>query len=246
MCRGSAWLEQTAVVTFGERCRSWVHELFNVPGNCFAVVLSVAAQRCFTTVGNNAALPLCSLIYALPQHIIKRFGDSMNEANIVSCGGVVIYRNKVLLLYKNRNGRNRGWVLPKGSLEPDETLKQAALREVTEESGAIPYLQKYLGKTEYSFKGTLLNHDKEPLGDAKETITKVVHWYLMTTNSFYCKPQTEEYFIDAGFYKQHEAYHLLKYDDERQIMRKAFIAKGKINAERKAKNLKNTEGMNAK
>ena len=161
------------------------------------------------------------------------------KTTIVSCGGVVIYRNKVLLLYKNRNGRNRGWVLPKGSLEDGESLKEAAIREVKEEAGADPFLQKYLGKTVYTFKGTLLNQDKKPISDVKETITKEVHWYLMTADSFYCKPQAEEFFVDAGFYKQHEAYHLIKYDDERQIMRKAFITKSKLAAEKRARDAKN-------
>ena len=161
--------------------------------------------------------------------ISKIWCDGMMNTAIVSCGGVVIYRNKVLLLYKNRNGRHKGWVLPKGSLESGETLKQAALREVREESGVIGRLQKYLGRTEYSFKGPLKGTD----GDDIETVSKTVHWYLMTTGSFFCKPQYEEYFVDVGFYKQHEAYHLLKYDDERQIMNRAFIARSKINQERK-------------
>ncbi|MCL2463089.1 MAG: hypothetical protein FWF44_10520, partial [Defluviitaleaceae bacterium] len=43
-----------------------------------------------------------------------------------------------------------------------------------------------------------------------------------TTVSFYCRPQAEEYVADAGFYKPHEAYYLLKYNDEKQIMRKAY------------------------
>ena len=29
-------------------------------------------------------------------------------------------------------------------------------------------------------------------------------------------------FADAGFYKFHEAYHLLKFNDERQILKKAY------------------------
>jgi len=45
----------------------------------------------------------------------------------------------------------------------------------------------------------------------------------MSAGSFYCKPQAEEFFADVGFYKQHEAYHLLKFHDERQIMRRAFV-----------------------
>ena len=30
-----------------------------------------------------------------------------------SCGGVVIFRGKILLLYKNFKNRYEGWVLPK-------------------------------------------------------------------------------------------------------------------------------------
>jgi len=129
----------------------------------------------------------------------------------VSCGGVVIHKGKVLLLYKNQNGRYMGWVLPKGTLEQDETFKQTALREVKEETGVTARVVKYLGKTNYNFRG----HE--------EMVNKTVHWYLMTTDSFYCKPQAEEFFCDAGFYKQHEAYHLLKFHDEKQILRRAFI-----------------------
>ena len=128
----------------------------------------------------------------------------------ISCGGVVIYKGKVLLLYKNQNGRYMGWVMPKGTLESGETYKQTALREVREETGVIARIIQYIGKTQYNFRGN------------DEIVNKTVYWYLMTTNSFYCKPQAEEYFADAGFYKQHEAYHLLKFHDEKQIMRKAY------------------------
>ena len=36
-----------------------------------------------------------------------------------SCGGVVIYRGKILALYKSYKNRYEGWVLPKGTVEPD-------------------------------------------------------------------------------------------------------------------------------
>ena len=54
-------------------------------------------------------------------------------------------------------------------------------------------------------------------------VNKSVHWYLMSADSFYCKPQSEEFFADAGFYKFHEAYHLLKFNDERQMLKRAFF-----------------------
>ena len=129
----------------------------------------------------------------------------------VSCGGVVIYKAKVLLLYKNQNGKYMGWVMPKGTLENGETYKQTALREVKEETGVTAKILKYVGKTQYSFR------------NGYDMVNKTVYWYLMTTDSFFSRPQAEEYFSDAGFYKQHEAYHLLKFHDEKQIMRRAYL-----------------------
>ena len=52
-----------------------------------------------------------------------------------SCGGVVIFRGKVLLLYKSYKNKYDGWVLPKGTVEFGETHEQTALREVLEETG---------------------------------------------------------------------------------------------------------------
>jgi len=143
----------------------------------------------------------------------------------VSCGGVIIYRGKVLLLYKNRNGKYMGWVLPKGTLEANESFKAAALREVKEESGVTAKVIKYLGKTEYTFYSF---GDANCTATDKKKVSKTVHWYLMTAKSFYCKPQAEEYFVDVGFYKQHEAYHLLKFHDERRIMRQAYMEYDKL------------------
>ena len=53
-----------------------------------------------------------------------------------SCGGVVIFRGKILLLYKNYKNRYDGWVLPKGTVEAGEEYKETALREVHEETGS--------------------------------------------------------------------------------------------------------------
>jgi len=126
-----------------------------------------------------------------------------------SCGGVVVHDGQVLLLYKNRIERQAGWVMPKGSLEAGETYKQTALREVLEETGVSADIVKFVGKTRYSFSSR------------RQVIDKSVFWYLMTSDSFYCVPQEDEYFEDAGYYKPHEAYHLLKFNDERRIMKQA-------------------------
>ena len=56
----------------------------------------------------------------------------------------------------------------------------------------------------------------------EDTVEKEVHWYLMVSSGYYSRPQREEYFVDSGYYKYHEAYHLLKFSNERQILEKAY------------------------
>ncbi|PKM96001.1 MAG: hydrolase [Firmicutes bacterium HGW-Firmicutes-1] len=128
----------------------------------------------------------------------------------VSCGGVVIHKGKILLLYKNYKQKYEGWVLPKGTVEKAEDYKDTAYREVSEEAGVSASIIKYIGKSQYSFIVS------------NETIIKDVHWYLMKSNTYYSKPQKEEYFVDAGYYKYHEAYHMLKFQNEKQILEIAY------------------------
>lgn len=127
-----------------------------------------------------------------------------------SCGGVVIFRGKVLVLYKNYHNKYEGWVLPKGTVEEGEDHKDTAIREVKEEGGATATIIKYVGKSEYTFTVP------------SDTVNKQVHWYLMMADSYNSKPQREEYFVDCGYYKFHEAYHLLKFNNEKMILDKAY------------------------
>jgi len=127
-----------------------------------------------------------------------------------SCGGVVIFRGKILVLYKNYRNKYEGWVLPKGTVEEGEEHKVTAVREVLEETGVNASIVKYIDKSQYSF--TI----------PENTVAKEVHWYLMIADNYYSKPQREEHFLDSGYYKYHEAFHLLKFANERQILEKAY------------------------
>ena len=122
-----------------------------------------------------------------------------------SCGGVVIYRGKILALYKSYKNRYEGWVLPKGTVEQGETHIQTALREVREEAGVKASVVKYIGKSHYNFTVP------------EDIVTKEVHWYLMTADNYHSRPQREEFFVDSGYYKFHEIYHLLRFSNEKQI-----------------------------
>ena len=98
---------------------------------------------------------------------------------VVKAGGGLVKNEKGEILFMFRRGK---WDLPKGKLDPGESLENCALREVEEETGVGSLtVQKFLLVTEHPYeeKGQLL---------LKET-----HWWLMTTNSQQpLVPQTEE------------------------------------------------------
>ena len=127
-----------------------------------------------------------------------------------SCGGVGIFRGKILVLYKNYKNRYEGWVLPKGTVEKGETYEETALREVKEETGVEAKIVDYIGRSQYTFNVQ------------EGVVSKEVHWYLMLADSYYSKPQREEFFVDSGYYKYYEAYHLLKFANEKLMLSKAY------------------------
>lgn len=126
----------------------------------------------------------------------------------ISSGGVVVFGNTILLLKKF----NGDWVLPKGRIEKDESKKEAALREVLEESGVRAEILKYIDSAQYKYK----NFKKE------EMVYKTVHWYLMKTKSMECTPQKNEGFIDAVFVHIDRVKDLVRYEDEKNIILKGL------------------------
>ncbi|MCC5912583.1 MAG: NUDIX hydrolase [Clostridiaceae bacterium] len=127
----------------------------------------------------------------------------------ISAGGVVIFGNAILLLKKY----NGDWVLPKGKVECEETIQETAVREVHEEASVKVEVLKYLGKIHYTFKNSWEDND---------VVNKTVHWFLMQSRAIDCLPLKEEGFIDAKFIHIDRAVDLAKYDDEKEIIKKAI------------------------
>lgn len=87
-----------------------------------------------------------------------------------SAGGFVLdaaNQNSVALIGRETRSRHLEWCVPKGHPEGDETIEQAAVREVFEETGIEVEILSPLGSINYQFKA----------GDA--LISKTVHHFLM-------------------------------------------------------------------
>jgi 8-oxo-dGTP diphosphatase len=85
---------------------------------------------------------------------------------------VLVPLDERVLLVRHRGGA-MPWALPGGGLEPDESLVEAALREVVEESGC-PSEPRALHGIFHSFNGGLSNHITvfvcTPLGMARPPV----------------------------------------------------------------------------
>ena len=113
-----------------------------------------------------------------------------NFSVLEAAGGVVMnYENKFLLI--ERMGK---WDIPKGKIEPIESPKHAALREVCEETGVCDLeIIEPLKETYHTY----VHKDKN--------ILKRTYWYLMKCNSFSdFVPQQEEQITDARWMNKEE------------------------------------------
>ena len=131
---------------------------------------------------------------------------------IIAAGGIVMNLNhEILWIYR------RGfWDLPKGKLDPNETIENCAIREVMEETGINHLvLGKLILTTTHQYHDKYLN----------EEVEKTTYWYQMSTDKLQAGiPQTEEDIEAVAWVKQADlAPYLAKtYDNIKKVM-EAFL-----------------------
>jgi len=87
----------------------------------------------------------------------------MARAPVMAAGGIVLRRGAPPLIAIVRQRKRNEWVLPKGKLDDGETPKEAAHREVLEETGHEVAIHEFLGTLVYQSGGR----------------SKVVHFWRM-------------------------------------------------------------------
>ncbi len=138
------------------------------------------------------------------------------------CGGVVLdrlSRDANIALIEVVKGRRPQWLLPKGHVEFGEPYEDAAIREVSEETGIpVPKVQilAYLGKIDYSF----------PPVPRYELHRKTVHFYLMLAHSTDLRITSrtrQEGIAAANWYSLDAAKEVVRYDGNREIIERAEL-----------------------
>jgi 8-oxo-dGTP diphosphatase len=90
----------------------------------------------------------------------------MARAPVLAAGGIVLRRAEPPLIAVVRLRKRNEWVLPKGKLDDGETPRDAAEREVLEETGHDVCVHEFLGTLVYESGGR----------------SKVVHYWRMETS----------------------------------------------------------------
>jgi len=131
---------------------------------------------------------------------------------IIAAGGIVVNPNKEILWIFRRGI----WDLPKGKLDPNETIEFCALREVMEETGICNLvLGELILTTTHRYHDKYLNTEVE----------KTTYWYKMSTDRLQDGiPQTEEDIEAIAWVKKEDIgpYLAKTYDSIKEVM-EAFL-----------------------
>jgi 8-oxo-dGTP pyrophosphatase MutT (NUDIX family) len=152
----------------------------------------------------------------LPAEPPDRPQHRLPEVEETSAGGVIIdvhdgVARIAVIARRNRAGRVE-WCLPKGHLESNETLAQAAVREVAEETGIVGRVLTSLGTIDYWFSAS------------GTRVHKIVHHFLLEATggelSIEGDPDAEA--IDAAWVPLDDAQSHLTFPNEQRIAQVAW------------------------
>jgi 8-oxo-dGTP pyrophosphatase MutT (NUDIX family) len=130
----------------------------------------------------------------------------------VSAGGVVYRREdgdlEVLLAARRTRRGDLAWGLAKGGIEADESIEEAAVREVREETGIDAEIEESLGETRYFYVWDEVR------------VRKVVHFFLMRSVGGDIDDHDDE-MEDVRWFPLERALKRAAYKGEREVLARA-------------------------
>lgn len=171
------------------------------------LVLSDIADAAATATGGGRAMTVRqSFDSSIPRTRCLNLDPYREPKPVTAAGGLVVRRGPlgVEIILIHRRGL---WDLPKGKLDPGETIEECAVREVNEELGiqdaaihraAGSTIHGYVDKTHYAVKTT--------------------HWFLMQTSAERFTPQASEQIEAVEWVEIPEALDRLGFDGLRRFV----------------------------
>lgn len=136
----------------------------------------------------------------------------MATRTATSAGAIILreVKGELKIALAQRARTPKSWVLPKGHVEEDETIEQAALREIYEETGLDNVqLIKHLG--------TIMRESTKSNGDVEE---KTIHLYLAyAPGNGRAQAPSDPRFSEVSWFSPGEAIKLLPYESEQAFFR---------------------------
>jgi 8-oxo-dGTP pyrophosphatase MutT (NUDIX family) len=129
-----------------------------------------------------------------------------------SAGAIILreFGGELKIALAHHKNSEKEWVLPKGHVEPDETIEQAALREIHEEAG--------LTKVQLiNHLGTINRQSVKSNGDIED---KTIHYYLAyALGQEQSQSPTDQRFIEVGWFSPQKALELIPYETDRTFIK---------------------------
>ena len=142
----------------------------------------------------------------------RKFDRPKRRVEETSAGGFVLAAdgsNRVALIGRlSRSGRI-DWCVPKGHLEGQETIEEAAIREVFEETGLVVETLDALGSINYEFSA------------GPKLIAKTVHHFLFrqTGGELTVDGDPDHEAVEARWFELEQLTATLAHENERRIAR---------------------------
>ncbi len=118
-------------------------------------------------------------VILLHPNVEELFQEFSKLYEVIEAAGGLVFNPEGEALFIFRRG---SWDLPKGKIDPGETIKEAAVREVQEETGI----------QEISLGPALVNTYHTYKTKKGKRILKKTYWFEMETTDISLTPQTEE------------------------------------------------------
>ncbi len=134
-----------------------------------------------------------------------------------SSGGILFRKGRggIRLALISRQG-GQVWCLPKGLIEKGESLEEAALREIREETGLRGAIVGKLGDVQYWYS----------IPEGRSRFFKKVSFYLVRHTGG--NTRDHDFEVDAvAWFSPEEAIRKMSYESERKLVRKAARQLGK-------------------